>query len=244
MNKVLAIIPAREGSKRVPQKNFRPFADTTLVDIAIQHAIGSECITSIVLSSDSDQVLELAKKYENVLPLKRPLDISDDQSPAIDYVRHALQICESSEMPYDMVVILQPSSPLRSAEDIDACIQLLSRYPEVDSCVSVVKVDHMIHPIKLKKLNDKRLEPYFEEETGRFASQDLPDVYVRNCAVYAAWRKDLETKPDVIGKVSLAHVMPDYTSVDINSILDFEFAEYIYKKIDNENSNRRDRPSW
>lgn len=230
LKNVLAIIPAREGSKRVPQKNFRPFANTTLVDIAIQHAIGSKCIRTIVLSSDSDQVLEIGAKYTQVLPLKRPLELSDDLSPAIDYVRHALRECESDEIKYDIVVILQPSSPLRISEDIDACVQLLSLHPEADSCVSVVKVDHMIHPIKLKKLNDVKLEPYFEEEAGRFASQDLPDVYVRNCAVYATWRNDLETKNDVIGNTSLAHIMPDYTSVDINSMLDFEFAEYLYKK--------------
>lgn len=230
LKSVLAIIPAREGSKRVHQKNFRPFANTTLVDIAIQHAIGSECIRTIVLSSDSDQVLEIGAKYTQVLPLKRPLELSDDLSPAIDYVRHALQECESDEIKYEIVVILQPSSPLRTSEDIDACVQLLSLHPEADSCVSVVKVDHMIHPTKLKKLNDLRLEPYYEEEAGRFASQDLPDVYVRNCAVYATWRNDLEIRNDVIGNISLAHIMPDHTSFDINSMLDFEFAEYVYKK--------------
>jgi CMP-N,N'-diacetyllegionaminic acid synthase len=228
--KILAIIPAREGSKRVPKKNFRQFAGTTLVDIAIQHAIGSKCISKIVVSSDSEQVLAITAKYTQVLPLKRPFELSDDLSTAIDYVRHALRECELNGMSYDIVVILQPSSPLRTSEDIDACVELLSLHPEADSCVSVVKVDHMIHPIKLKKLNDVKLEPFFEEEAGRFASQDLPDVYVRNCAVYATWRHDLEIKDDVIGKTSLAHIMPDYTSVDINSMLDFEFAEYLVIK--------------
>jgi CMP-N-acetylneuraminic acid synthetase len=228
--RILAIIPAREGSKRVPRKNFRPFANTTLVDLAIQQAIGSKYINKIVVSSDSDQVLEIAAKYSQVLPLERPFDLSEDFSPAIDYVRHALRKCELEGFGYDIIVILQPSSPLRGSLDIDACVELLSLHPEADSCVSIVKVNHMVHPIKLKKLNKVKLEPFFEEEAGRFASQDLPDVYVRNCAVYATWRKDLEIRSDVIGNISLGHIMTDYSSVDINTMLDFELAEYLVIK--------------
>jgi CMP-N,N'-diacetyllegionaminic acid synthase len=230
LKNLLAIIPAREGSKRVPKKNFRPFADTTLVDLAIQQALACRTIMTIAVSSDSDDVLQIASKYTDVIALKRPEELSDDLSPAIDYVRHALVNLETNEKIYDLVVILQPSSPLRTAHDIDACIEKLLLHSEADSCVSVVKVDHMIHPVKLKKLNGEVLDPYIEEEAGRFASQDLPDVYVRNCAVYVTWRKDLEVRRDVIGKTSLAYIMPDTTSVDINSMLDFEFAEYLYKK--------------
>ncbi len=228
--KILAIIPAREGSKRVPKKNFRPFANTTLVDLAIQQALDSRMLTTIVLSSDSDDVLRIASKYNHLLALKRPEELSDDLSPAIDYVRHALINLETNDNIYDLVVILQPSSPLRTAHDIDACIEKLLLHSHADSCVSVVKVDHMIHPIKLKKLNGEVLEPYIEEEAGRFASQDLPDIYVRNCAVYVTWRKDLEVRRDVIGHKCLAHIMPDNTSVDINTMLDFEFAEFLYAK--------------
>jgi CMP-N-acetylneuraminic acid synthetase len=228
--KVLAIIPARHGSKRVPKKNYRPFGSTTLVNLAINHALESRLIDTIILSSDSEEVLRIGSFYKELILLRRPNELSDDSSPAIEYVTHALRECELDSKPFDMVVILQPSSPLRSAEDIDACIKILSAHPEADSCVSVTKVDHMIHPIKLKKLNGINLEPFYEDESGRFASQDLPDVYVRNCAVYATWRKKLEIHQDVIGKISLAHVMPYYNSVDINSLIDFEFAEYLFLK--------------
>lgn len=229
--KVLAIIPAREGSKRVPQKNFRAFADTTLVDLTIKQAQESSLITLCVVSSDSQNVLDIASQYSDIIALKRPLEFSNDLSPAIDYVRHALKKCESNVSPFDMVVILQPSSPFRSSSDIDTCIQLLSNHQEASSCVSVVKVEHMVHPVKLKKLNGIKLEPYIEEEAGRFASQELPEVYVRNCAVYATWRKDLEIRNDVIGMHSIAHVMQEFSSIDINTMLDFEFAEHLYRKM-------------
>ncbi len=226
---ILAIIPAREGSKRVPKKNFRPFAESTLTDIAIKQALQSKLIKTIAVSSDSKEVLGIAKKYERIIPMERPVELSDDHSPAIDYVRHTLAVLEQNQQ-FDMVVILQPSSPLRTAADIDATIDMLLNHKHADSAVSVVKVSHMVHPVKLKTIKDNELLPFIEDEKGRFASQDLPDIYVRNCAVYATWRKDLETRPDVIGKKSIAYVMPPETSVDINDMIDFEFAEYLYKK--------------
>ena len=114
--------------------------------------------------------------------------------------------------------------------DIDATIQLLLDNPTADSVVSVVKLDHMVHPLKLKTLDGNELKPFLEDEDGRFAAQNLPPVYVRNCAVYATWRADLETRNDVIGKRSLAYLMPADRSVDINEMMDFEFAEYLYQK--------------
>ena len=230
-HKILAIIPAREGSKRELQKNFRPFAGTTLTDITIEHALKSKLITDVVLSSDSDEVLAIGSKYNGVISLKRPEEFSTDTSPAIEFVRHTLQVMEPKKgYTYDMVVILQPSSPLRYVEDIDNTIELLAGNPDADSSVSVVKIDHMVHPVKLKVLKGKELLPYIEEEKGRFAAHELPDVYVRNCAVYVTWRRDLETRPDVIGNKSLAYEMPAEISADINSMMDFEFAEYLYKK--------------
>ena len=88
----------------------------------------------------------------------------------------------------------------------------------------------MIHPLKLKTLQGNILLPYIEDENGRFATNDVPDIYVRNCAVYVSWRKDMETKPDIIGIKSLGYLMPAETSVDINDMIDFEFAEYLFKK--------------
>ena len=229
LKNVLAIIPARAGSKRVPQKNFKPFAGTTLSNLAIQQGLASKYTTTLAVSSDSDDVLNIAKQYRNVHALKRPAEISDDLSPAIDYVRHALITLEQ-DISFDVVVILQPSSPLRSSVDIDSTIELLLQHPEADSAVSVVKVDHMVHPYKLKVMENRQLLPFIEDEAGRFAAQNLPDIYVRNCAVYATWRKDLETRNDVIGKKSMGYIMAADTSVDINDNLDFEFAEFLYAK--------------
>lgn len=228
---ILAIIPAREGSKRVKHKNFRPFAGTTLVDIAIKQSLEAKLLTDIVLSSDSEDVLEIGKQYSQIISLKRPLELSDDASPAIDYVIHTLDILEEQKgYTYDIVVILQPSSPLRSPEDIDNTIELLINNPQKEGAVSVVKVDHMVHPVKLKKMEGNDLVPLMEEEDGRFAAQDLPDIYVRNCAVYATRKESVLKRHSVITPDSLGYVMAPETSVDINEMLDFELAEILYKK--------------
>jgi CMP-N,N'-diacetyllegionaminic acid synthase len=229
--KVLAIIPAREGSKRVKHKNFRPFAGTTLVDIAIEQSLAAKTLTDIVLSTDSKDVLEIGRKYPDIICLERPVEISDDKSPAIDYVKHTLAVLEPQKgYIYDMVVIIQPSSPLRTPQDIDKTVELLIANPNKESSVSVVLVDHMIHPLKLKVMQGDTLLPYLEEEKGRFASHELPDIYVRNCAVYVTRRECLENRVDVISPNSVGYVMSSETSVDINSMLDFELGEHMYKK--------------
>ncbi len=227
---ILAIIPARAGSKRVPQKNFRPFAGTTLTDLSIQQALGASALTHIALSSDDTTIGAIGQKYPGIHCLARPAAISGDTAPAIGYVRHALATIESNALRFDIVVLLQPSSPLRTSTDIDATVQLLIDNPSADSAVSVAKINQMIHPFKLKTLEGKFLKPFFEDEAGRFSAQDLPDVYVRNGAVYATWRRGLETRADIIGQRSLAQIMPIERSVDINEWVDFEFAEYLYLK--------------
>lgn len=229
--KVLAIIPAREGSKRVKHKNFRPFAGTTLVDIAIEQSLAATTLTDIVLSTDSKDVLEIGRKYSEIISLERPVELSDDKSPAIDYVKHTLAVLEPQKgYTYDMVVVVQPSSPLRTPQDIDKTVELLIANPDRESSVSVVLVDHMIHPLKLKVMQGDTLLPYLEEEKGRFASHELPKIYVRNCAVYVTRREGLENRVDVISPNSVGYVMSPETSVDINSMLDFELGEHMYKK--------------
>lgn len=228
--KILAIIPAREGSKRVPKKNFRPFAGTTLVDIAIRQCLDAREITDIVLNSDSEDVLKIGENYPEIISLRRPKIYAQDHSPAIDYVRHTLVEVEKKANQYDLVVIIQPSSPLRSGADIDATINLLKGNPFADSAVSVVKVPHMVHPLKLKVMEGQSLIPFIEDERGRFAAKDLPDIFVRNCAVYVTWRRELETRSDVIGTKSLGYIMAPESSVDINEWIDFEFAEFLFQK--------------
>ncbi len=224
MNRVLGIIPARAGSKRLPRKNVQPLSGKPLVGWAIEAALGAKRLDRMLVSSDDSEVLEIAQSYGEGLGLVRPGELAEDCSPAIDYVRHALAEVPDGDS-FGMVVIIQPSSPLVTAGDIDATIQLLLD-SGADSSVSVMKVDHAIHPIKLKRMQGDRLVGYFEEENNKMAAHELPELYVRNCAVYASKRSVIESGR-IIGDDCRGYLMPRERSIDINDRIDYDFACFL-----------------
>ncbi len=225
--RTLGIVPARAGSKRVPGKNIRLLGGVPLVARALQACVGARRLSRIVVSSDDDRVLEIARGFNEVEPLRRPAALATDTALAIEYVRHALEFfrTEKHEI-FDAVVIVQPSSPFTRAADIDATIELLEQETGADSCVTVMEVDHAQHPAKLKRLSGNQLLPLYEDEAGRMAAHELPRVYVRNCAVYATRVRTIEAG-SILGNDSRAVVMPRERSLDINDELDFAFAEFL-----------------
>jgi CMP-N,N'-diacetyllegionaminic acid synthase len=227
--RVLGIVPARGGSKRLPGKNLRLLAGKPLISWVIEAAVKATRIDRLVVSSDDDEILKVSRKHDPSLVLKRPSELADDRSPAIDYVRHALATVEADgSSQFDAVVILQPSSPLTWSQDIDASIDLFET-TGADTVVSVVQIEHAIHPLKLKVMNGSRLLPYLGEEKGRMAEHELPKVFVRNCAVYATRRKVID-QGLVIGDDCRGYVMPRERSIDINEELDLMFAEFLLTK--------------
>ncbi len=227
--RVLGIIPARGGSKRLPRKNLTPFLGKPLVARSIEAALASERLDRVVVSSDDDEILSVARGYDPKIALIRPDAISQDESLAIEYVRHALETLETAgEAPFDAVCIVQPSSPLTRAADIDATIELLEQ-SGADSAVSVMKIDHAIHPFKLKIMEDDRLLAYLEEERGRMATHQVPSLYVRNGSVYVTRRETIDAG-EVIGQDCRGHVMPRERSVDVNDEIDLAFAEFMHQR--------------
>ena len=209
-------------------KNVRLLAGKPLVSYAIEAALKSSLITDTAVSSDSQEVLEIASTYNNIKAIERPAELAGDLSPAIDYVQHAIQQYACT---FDYVVIIQASSPLTQSNDIDETIRILLKQPEADSSASVMQLDHAIHPVKLKTMKHNLLTPYWEEENGRMAAHDLPKLFVRNCAVYVTKRETLE-EGKIIGDNCLGYEMPRVRSVDINDEFDFLLAEFLFEKRD------------
>lgn len=223
---VLGIIPARGGSKRVLRKNLRLLGGKPLVAWSIEACQGTQTLSRIVVSSDDEEILQLAATYDSRLPLRRPAELATDVSMAIDFVRHALATLEAAgEGPFDVVVIVQPSSPLTTAGDIDAVVRLLLD-SGADSAASVMEVEHALHPFKLKVMQGDRLLPYLEEERGRMAAHELSKVYVRNCSVYAS-RRRVHDAGRILGDDCRGYVMPRERSIDVNDELDLRFAEFL-----------------
>src|SRR5207249_2300850 len=123
--------------------------------------LGAKKVERVVLSSDSPEALAIAARYPKALALRRPDEISTDTALAIEFVRHALTVVGPG---FDAVAIVQASSPFTEPRDVDATIELLERSPAADSAVSVMKLDHAVHPAKLKRLVGDKLEPYLEDE--------------------------------------------------------------------------------
>lgn len=222
--RLLGIIPARAGSKRVARKNVRPFLGKPLISWSIEQALASRLLDRVVVSSDDEEALAIARSFNGVVALPRPDSLASDTAPAVGYVTHALAQPELGAA-FDAVVILQPTSPLRLPSDIDATVELLQA-SGADTAVSIVAVPHDVHPLKMKTMHDGRLLPFVEEERGRMMAHELSAVFVRNCAVYATRRHVIEAG-QIIGNDCRGYEMPRERSVDINDELDFAFAEFL-----------------
>lgn len=225
--KVLGLVPARAGSKRVVGKNVRPLAGKPLCQWAIEAALGSARVTRWAVSSDDPRVLEIARGYPSVTAIKRPAELASDTAPAIGYVRHALE--QLAPESFDAFCIVQPSSPLTLSSDIDGTVELLET-SGAETAVSVVELDHAVHPFKMKVMEGDKLLPFIEEERGRMQSHELPRVFVRNCSVYVSRVGVLDRYGSVIGADQRGFVMPPERSIDINVELDLVIAEVLLSR--------------
>lgn len=218
---VLAVIPARGGSKGVPRKNIHPVAGRPLIAWTVAAARASRYVDRLVLSSDDDDIIAVARAAGCETPFKRPADLARDDSPGIAPVLHAL-----GELPgYSFVVLLQPTSPLRLACDIDGCLE-----KAVDSgapaCVSVrAAVDHPYWTYRF--VADGRLRAFAADPGGAIARrQDLPPAFVLNGAVYVARADWLLEHRSFLTDVTVGFEMPQDRSLDIDTLADLEAAEH------------------
>lgn len=230
MIRTLGIVPARAGSKRLVDKNLRPLGGKPLAQRAIETARSARAITRLVVSSDDRRVLDIAAAIEPSLALERPNELATDTAMAVDYVRHALEVMrERGEDPFDAVVIVQPTSPFTTAEDIDATVARLDD-PSIETSVTVMPLDHALQPAKLKTMDEGGiLRSYLSDEMGRMAAHQLPTLFVRNGSVYAT-RVSVIRRGEIIGDPCVGHVMSRERSVDINDELDLAFAEFLWER--------------
>lgn len=232
--KVLAIIPARGGSKGVPGKNIKLLGGIPLMAHAIACAQESKKISRFVVSTDSDEIAVVAKKYGTRV-IKRPSDLAEDSSNVITTIEHVLaQLNEN----YDLIILLQPTSPLRTASDIDHIITMFEKNNDLDGVISVVPFDDC-HPARMYNLTqDLNLVPFIlEGETTR--RQELNPVYYRNGCFYAVKTEAFLKEQTLMVKNKKAYVMDANWLVNIDSFRDFKIAELLYDEWKNENINNR-----
>jgi CMP-N,N'-diacetyllegionaminic acid synthase len=228
--RVLGIITARGGSKGIPKKNLALLLGKPLLAYTVEAAQASKKLHRIILSSDDNDIITLGRRMGVEVPFVRPSNLSGDEAPSVDVVYHAVQLIECEEVrTYDAVVLLQPTAPLRTAEDIDAALELLEN-SGADSVISVAKLEEP-HPVKLMTVKNGFLLPFLPDrwiETLR--RQDLESVYYLNGAVYCVKRNVLFEKKSLWGKRSVAYIMPADRSVNIDDKRDLMLAELILKQ--------------
>lgn len=226
--KVLGVITARGGSKGIPHKNIKKLNGKPLIYYSILSAKRSRYLTYFIVSTDDIFIANVSKKYKAQVPFMRPKHLALDSSRSLDVVKHALRWLKKNKgMDFDYVMILQPTSPLRRALDIDNCIKKAVD-TNSDSVMSVIELtDFSIK--KLKIIKNDVLWPYLANE-GNISQrrQSLGKVFKRNCAIYLT-KVNLIKKGDLFGSVSRPYLMPPECSVDINTMADFKLAKLYLK---------------
>ncbi|MFA6184004.1 MAG: acylneuraminate cytidylyltransferase family protein [Parcubacteria group bacterium] len=230
--KILAVITARSGSKGIPGKNLKKLRKKPLVVYTIQVAKKSKLISHLIVSTDDKKIADISKKLKVQVPFLRPAALASDTASHIDVMKHANDFMEKKlGIIFDYVVILQPTSPLREAKDIDETLKKIINNKQADSAVSLVEID-CNHPIKIKKIIGDRVFPYCIKENV-FRRQDLPTAYKRSGAVYVMTRDLLMKKNKIFGNNIVGHIVPKERSIDIDNEFDWLKAEYMMKKINN-----------
>lgn len=218
----MGLIPARGGSKGVPRKNIRLLGQKPLIAWTIEAATKSKFLDRVILSSDDTEIIEVANSYGCESPFIRPAELAADNSTALETALHALQ---SLAEDYEYLVLLQPTSPLRTSEDIDSCIQMCHSH-NASSCAAVCEPRKSPYWM-FSRNSEGFLVPLLRHAQNISCRQELPKAYVVNGAVYVAKTNWLGNTASFVTEETLAYEMPEERSIDIDTELDFKLAELI-----------------
>ena len=219
---ILAIIPARGGSKGLPRKNIKVLGGKPLMVWTIEEAKRNKFIDRVIVSTDDSEIAQIAKSCGGEVPFMRPVELATDKAGMTEVINDALGRIGKE---YDIVILLQPTSPFRSSEDIDNALELLI-LKDAKAVVAVCEVDH--HPYWSNELPpDGSMKDFLKKEAINTQRQDLRDFYRINGAIYLAYVPYLKEHKGFFGDGTFAYIMPRERSVDIDNENDFQFAEFL-----------------
>jgi len=223
--KVLGLIPARGGSKGVPKKNIRIVDGQPLIGYSIEIAKKSKLISDVIVSTDSDEIIEVVKKYECDF-YKRSDVNAQDETPIEPVV---FELLENLQTKYDILVLLQPTAPIREISDIDNVIQMFIEDNDLDTVVSVVELED-IHPARMYTINDDLEMTPLNPSLERKRRQDLDPVYLRNGAIYATRISTFLKTKKLINDSKKAYVMPESKWANVDTERDLLITELLIKE--------------
>ena len=229
---ILFLIPARGGSKGLPGKNIRPLNEKPLIAWTIETALkmkSSGHDARIVVSTDSDEIAEVSKFYGAEIPFMRPNELAQDHSTSMDVVLHALDFFERQNIHFDMLCMLEATSPQRDEQDLEGAINLLLNSPEAESVVGVCRSESG-HPAFLAKKNKQHfISPYHGGEFKFLRRQDIDDVYFFEGSMYISYPSSLRKRKSFYHEKTLGFEMPKWKSFEVDDLTDFLVIERLMK---------------
>lgn len=227
--KLLAIVPARGGSKRLPNKNILKLGGRPMIEWTLDAASKSKYLDHIIVSTDSVEIAKVCRNKGVDVPFLRPEKLSTDDASSIGVVCHGVEFLEKQGRNYDYVVLLQPTSPLRTSVYIDEALEYLELM-DADAVISVCEVDH--NPLLSNILpKDKSMSSFLNKGAKSKRSQDLPNYHRLNGAIYICKiDRLLKEKSFFLTDNIYAYEMPRAASVDVDTQLDFDFCYFLMNK--------------
>ena len=226
--RVLGLITARGGSKGLPGKNIRPLCGKPLIAWTIEAGERASAIDDLVLSTDSEEIVEVARRHGAEVPFLRPAELASDTASSIDVVMHALDWLRAKGREYDLLVLLEPTSPLREAADIDAALRQMLDAGAV-AIAGVCRAD-TVHPaFMFRRGRGERLEPFMQKSAESLRRQDVEPLFFLEGSVYASTIPAFRERRGFYHGDTLGYEVPKWKAPEIDDIVDFMFVEAIMK---------------
>lgn len=226
--KILALILARGGSKGLPRKNVKILNGKPLIAWSIEQGKQSKYIDKVVVSTEDKEIADVSKKYGADVPFYRPKELASDTASSMDAVFHAINWLENAGEKFDILVLLEPTSPLRESSDLDTAIETLLANKTAQSIVGISKVES-VHPIFLSKIKNNLLKPYVGKKFNTKRRQDIDDLYFFEGSLYISYIEALKEKKGFYHDKTMGYIVPKWKSFEIDDMTDFIIIETLLK---------------
>jgi|SRR6185503_1991908 len=225
---IIAVIPARAGSKGLPGKNIRPLCGKPLIAWSIEAALKSRYVDEVLVSTDGEDIARIAAEHGAQVPFRRPAELATDTSTTLSAVQHALDYYRARGREFDLLVLLEPTSPLREDGDIDSILErLTAHWNRFDAIVSVGEVRE--HPAIMKRLRGEEIEPYCTNVKHATRRQDNPPAYFPYGVAYVAKVPTLLAEGTFYPQRCTYYVVKRYQGYEIDDLHDFLCIEAVMK---------------
>jgi len=230
--KILGVITARGGSKGIPRKNIKKLVDKPLLAYTAEAALDSAKLNRVILSTEDNEIAQMGRDLSLEVPFMRPAELAQDDTSGLPVVQHAVRtLGEQENYRPDIIVILQPTSPLRTAQHIDEALEMFLN-GDADSLVSVTEVPHNMNPYSVMQTQeDGTIVPFLDYDERKNLRQEKPIFYARNgAAIYICTYECLMKKNSMYGDKILSYFMIKEESFDLDDYVDWRIMEFMMNK--------------